>query len=322
MSDAIARWWDAFRKEATRIDAHFRMGDEFDVPEWMHEYLGAIHPDLMWEFGPAIRTEGHRLVITPESRRELRPLVREILSRAPSLSGWEFYEYRLAEEFEQAAATVKGRTGGDLDGLRFRAQPGTYNCIDLSFDVSSLDEGKDHRLEVAFVAAECLLGEEFLDRWIGVIDVGADSAAEVPRLDISELRDNVDQLISQIQANLADTPWHTVDLESGARWSVLEFKPEEAEDYPEQRDLVVGVTVIPAMWQNAYSETSFDSARFSKCGERFCYLKIDGTFGLEMTPYADRGEIEDAINDICGPANWGARSVAARGCDTVTSNWH
>src|SRR5215471_16617810 len=115
MNDAIARWWDAFREQAPRIDACFRNGDEFNIPEWMDEHLGGIHPDLMGEFGPALKTAGHRLVITPENRRELRPLVREILSSAPSLAGWEFYEYRLPEEFERAAATVEGRTGGRLD---------------------------------------------------------------------------------------------------------------------------------------------------------------------------------------------------------------
>jgi len=32
----------------------------------------------MWEFGPAVNKEGHRLVITPESAHHLRPLVNRI----------------------------------------------------------------------------------------------------------------------------------------------------------------------------------------------------------------------------------------------------
>jgi Ca2+:H+ antiporter len=43
----------------------------------------------MWEFGRAIATDGHRLVITPETVKELRPLVDELLARAPAIPGWE-----------------------------------------------------------------------------------------------------------------------------------------------------------------------------------------------------------------------------------------
>jgi hypothetical protein len=66
----------------------------------MVDTLQAIHPSLMWEYGSAMRQPGHRLVITPESRRFLRPMVRTILERAPKIAGWEFYPYRLAETAE------------------------------------------------------------------------------------------------------------------------------------------------------------------------------------------------------------------------------
>ena len=47
----------------------------------MEDTLQAIHPSLMWEYGNAVRGPGHRLVITPESRRFLRPMVRTIFER-------------------------------------------------------------------------------------------------------------------------------------------------------------------------------------------------------------------------------------------------
>ena len=55
----------------------------------MDDHLLPIHPKIMWEYGPAVRVDGHRLVLTPESAHELRPLVARILERAPSIPGWD-----------------------------------------------------------------------------------------------------------------------------------------------------------------------------------------------------------------------------------------
>ena len=93
--DRIDAWWAAFQAKAADLDALFSRQAEWDLPGWMQENLQPIHPHLMWEFGPAVEGPGHRLVITPESRRHLRPLVAEMLRRAPPLDGWEFYAYRL-----------------------------------------------------------------------------------------------------------------------------------------------------------------------------------------------------------------------------------
>jgi hypothetical protein len=51
------------------------------------------------------------------------------------------------------------------------------------------------------------------------------------------------------------------------------------------------------MWQNAHSSVPFDSIRFSRCGETFCHVKIDGTEGLDEEKFADKAEIEDALDE-------------------------
>src|SRR5205807_8367784 len=94
----IDSWWSEFQGKTDEIVALFSQKAKWDLPEWMAQHLQAIHASLMWEFGPPVRGIGHRLVITPESAHHLRPLVRAILERAPGLDGWEFYEYRLAED--------------------------------------------------------------------------------------------------------------------------------------------------------------------------------------------------------------------------------
>lgn len=78
---------------------------------------------------------------------------------------------------------------------------------------------------------------------------------------------------------------------------VLELTPEEKSDYRRQDDLLVGTTAFLPMWQRAHSELPFASERFSRCGETFCYLKMDGGEGLDPQGFADRGEIEDALEN-------------------------
>lgn len=307
VDDPIANWWTEFRKQAPHLDRLFQGKEEWDLPEWMGRYLSAIHPHLMWEFGPARRGPGHRLVITPEARRELRPLVREILRRAPPIEGWEFYEYRLAENnFADAAATVEGRVGGEIGPLQVLVKPGEFNCVDLRFLGFPPESDPQHNNSVAFVASETLLGEEVLDRWIGVIDVDPQPVGDERPFAIADLQAKVTQLIEQIQDTLPERPWHEIDIENDVPWNTLEVDAEDCDDCIRQEDLLVAISPLPGLVQNALSGATFDSTRFSRCGEKFCYLKIDGSEGLDGSVFSDRGDIEDAINAVLRPAKLGS----------------
>ncbi len=307
LADAIANWWTAFHKQAPHFDALFRREEEWDLLEWMTQHLSPIHPHLMWEFGQACRGPGHRLVITAESRRELRPLVREVLRRAPQIDGWEFYEYRVAENLEDTAATVEGRVGGDIGPLKVIVTLGDFNRVDLRFLGFPNGSDPQHNGSVAFVAAETLLGEEVLDRWIGIIDVEPQPVAEDERpFAIADLQAKVLQLIHQIQDTLPEQPWHEIDIENDVPWNTLQVETDDCDDYIRQDDLLVAISPLPAIVQNAMSGATFDSIRFSRCGETFCYVKIDGSEGLDGTAFSDRGEIEDAINAVLRPAKLGS----------------
>jgi hypothetical protein len=133
LNDKIDAWWTAFATQTGDFRDLFKRRKEWDLPAWMHENLGAICADLMWEFGPAVHGEGHRLVITTEWRRHLRPLVKRILGRAPQIDGWEFYPYRLPEDFGMAEETVKARTGGSIAKTFFRAAVNDIHRIDFLF---------------------------------------------------------------------------------------------------------------------------------------------------------------------------------------------
>jgi hypothetical protein len=290
----IDRWWEAFDAKTAAIGALFTGKKQWDLPGWMNDTLQAIDPHLMWEFGPAVRTQGHRLVITPESRHHLRPLVRTVLDRAPDLPGWEFYPYRQPEDLERAGATVEGRTGGSLDGVTVELQIGAGNRIDLLFrSPATAGEDDAEARNVAFVAGESLLGERALDRWVGAIEVGP-ARTGGRAIPLRRLKETFDSLVDSLRDRLPAQPY--VDREAGAEWALIELKPDRADDYPGTADLLVATARDVELWKATHHPTAFYSQRFSRCKETFAYVKMDGAHRRPGSQAEDRGAIEDALD--------------------------
>jgi hypothetical protein len=269
-----------------------------------------------WEYGPAVRVAGHRLVITPESEHHLRPLVRAVLKRAPILEGWEFYEYRLAADLEQAQRTVEGRAGFNIADLKVRASRGNQHRIDLTYTSRSIADPEDAAAShAAFVTTESLLGEKCLDSWIGAIEIAAipnlkrlrsmlgRETKELPHfLGLDRLKETVDALIGSIREQLSPRP-HCEWVE-GAQWTMWELKPERSDEYFEQEDLFVGKSINPSLWTAAHSGALFFSERFSRCRETFCYVKLDGSQVLGEEAF-DKSGVEDALDAVLKPDQLG-----------------
>jgi hypothetical protein len=306
----IDHWWRQFQAKTRDLEELFARRSEWDLPSWMADHLQAIDPQLMWEYGPAVRQPGHRLVITPEAERWLRPLVQTLVERAPRVTGWEFYDYRLAESVEQAQMSVHGRTGGDLAQMRVELRIGQARKIDLLYCSPYCSDGDNQQARsAAFVATESLLGEQTLDLWIGEIEVApppksgllsafrrqnrrVDAARLLP---LERLKPTVDALIGSMLEQLPDAPCYTFIRDTP--WTSYTIKPQENDDYPARDDMYVGVTGRPDVFETAHSAGIFHSGCFSRHGETFCYVKIDGSQGLADSRFADRAAIEDALHD-------------------------
>lgn len=303
--DPIDRWWAAFAKQAPRFDALFSQREDWDLPEWMHEHLAQVNEQLMWEFGPALKGDGHRLVITPESARHLRPLVSELIAQAPAIDGWEFYEYRIPETMENIPSIVEARGGGSIDGVQCQIVVGDYNCINVTYIQDQFSAESESDLHTSFVLTESLLGEELLDRWVGSIDVSpaaVEGGGEM--FPLQELQDRFSSELVNVVATLPELPWY--EREIGEEWSGYQLDPEEADDYPGQEDLIAGITADPNMVENILAGVPFDSIRYSAHNELFCFLKIDSSDGMEETGFPSRSDLEEAIDAKLRPAGLGA----------------
>lgn len=301
----IDAWWSAFTAQTQALSDLFSRRQNWDLPNWMAENLQSIDPNLMWEFGPAVAGGKHRLVITPEWRHDLRPLVNAILDRAPRIAGWEFYPYRLPEDAAQARLAVEGRTGGHLDAWRVQPAVGQHRLIDLRFVRPEADRDPDNGFHTAFVATETLLGEELLNKWIGAIEVTERVDGPPRPVTPDRLKPTVVSLIESLREQLPEQPCLNWVDEAG--WSMFELTPQQAEDYPHQLDLLVAKTPDAGRWRAARIPSRFCSERFSRHGEVFCYLKLDGSEGLDQEKFADKSEIEDALDEVLRPEGLGCQ---------------
>ena len=281
----IDNWWRVFIKYEADIAAVFtgRKSLAFDIPGFMRQNLDPINPNLMWEFGRGIHTP-HRLVITPEVNHHLRPMVDVLLQRAPKMD-WEFYPYRLAESARDAIMTTSGRVGGDITGSSFSAALGRDNTVDLTFHPAHSRADPKKSLHQAFIAAETLLGEEVLDKWIGVIDVATSPARGFLRSffsgpppttgrALSEIRDTITALINTITDQLPNRPLHKI-LDPEKLCHTFENPKHYTDpDCPPRLDLIAGLTALPDVSLSSHKRGAFFSERFSRCGELFCYIRI------------------------------------------------
>ncbi len=308
----IDAWWKEFAERTSDIDELFRRQASWDLPAWMTATLQAIDPQLMWEYGPARRGEGHRLVITPEASHWLRPVVATTLERAPQIPGWEFYGHRLREPLAVATAAVEARTGFTVTTASVEVSVADHR-VHLRYRFPECrEEGEELATNAAFVATESLLGEDVLDAWVGAID---SAPVRRPILSLAALRGpagvEFGDLAAAVDAEIVELrrglpPFPCVDLPDDWKWSLWELGRRELADCAAQDDLLVGRSALPAMWRAARHAAPFVSSCFSNHGETFCYLKVDGSAPEAIGGLADKGEVEDALDEALRGRRLGA----------------
>lgn len=299
--DRIDRWWAAFRATIGDFEALFASKKQWDLAAWMQEHLHAVDPALMWEFA-AHPDGGHHLVITPEGQRHLRPLVDTILERAPQVPGWRFFAYRQPETPEMVIEAVKAKTGNDFTGITAYGCIGELQRVDLTYQVPAASgPDDDEALRDAFLATEALLGEELLDKWVGQITVVPELHGK-RLLPFERFQTTVAALVRSIQDRLPEETY--AERTEGAEWSLVQLEPEESDDYPGKADLITCITMNVDWFRATHTGAPFYSERFSRRGEKFAFVKIDGS-DVEDMRFGDREEIENAIDEALRSAHAG-----------------
>ena len=96
-------------------------------------------------------------------------------------------------------------------------------------------------------------------------------------------------------------------------WTGIELQPKEARDYAHRFDLLSALTGAEELWRNAHSDQLFWSGRFSRCGETFCYMKIDRASHPQGSSVEVGPQLEAQLNQALVPLRLAARSAAGHG---------
>lgn len=320
----IDRWWRTFADESNALMASLDAPEAQLFAERLQERLAQIDARLCWEIGPGAAGKPHRLVITPEANMELRPLTQTLLERAPELPGWEFYSHRLAESAEMLPYTLDHRAGRvprDLRAFVEVAGPRKLTVRFVSADFSECDEDDEPAesdCAAAFVAAETLLGEEFVDQWIGCVSVDVADHSERNAYELlfrrpmplegaapAALREACWKLAQSLRERSPEEPffrrtpslaWTSVDLSAVEKEGEALFPESESEPIA-ATDLLAARTLDPELWA-AFAEPLFFSASWSRAGETFCRLRLSPS-AQSQTLELDRlaREIDSRLKD-------------------------
>lgn len=271
----IVNWWNNFSLVNKKISALFsKLGDKnFDLPRWMKENLQSIDKNITWEFYSGIFKK-HRLVITFEERRRLKPLVKKIISDAPELEEWEFYAYRLPENLENASSIMLEITGWqNINSIKFTISRNELNRIDVTYWLPFFEQQKQG-LENLYLLTNALLGEEVVGKWID--DIHINKIEDANYKNISELKLEICTEITNIKNNLPEKPYFLlIDEDYGWITAKCSPKQEEVENFFDKDDVYFRSIISKQLLIAMDDKYFFDSERFSKNNEIFVYLKIE-----------------------------------------------
>lgn len=319
MIDKIDRFWASFKKSSKQLEKDFESGNLEPFVNWITQELNAVHPELMWEAG-GCRAESFDLVITPEASRELRPLVETLICRAPEVPNWRFLQYREAQ-FRKVEEISDTRLGIDFSDALVSVLPSSLNSIDLFF-LSPRFNGDNDECDLGncFALCELLLGEELLDKWVGNLETRSlqtSKGGKNLRKDIIDLQTRQAHCVTDGSIKIDDL-YETFVMAREKMLSELPDNPHcsvEFDDYTSiflnPRDGSVDVpsrisftTALPQIIEAVNNSYLFHSDRFSRVGEKFCYLKISDA-GELATNVQLRALLEDKIDSALRKAGVG-----------------
>ncbi|MBE2248060.1 MAG: hypothetical protein IAE78_00845 [Myxococcus sp.] len=288
----IDAWWSSVRAGRSR-------GAPPDA-----DALAAIAPGLQVE----VRRKS--LIISPDGERRLLPLARRVIARAPADLELQVLEARPPELVDEAIARARQKTGLDPSAWTVQVEPQEHGLLALRWRAPRVPDGA---AEAAIVSSLALLGEPTLPDWVSSVTVeprpsmvsrllgaGGGALAELPR--------QLARAQAEWLARQADQPL-LVSSRAGrdANWKVVTLSPPADSDGAGQRDLERARTANVDLFKAARSGVPFASARFSRFGETFLYVKTDG-FGDDG--FSNTLALEEALDRALSPDQLG-RAIGA-----------
>lgn len=311
-----AEWWQAFQQNTANLQRFLTDKDfEWDIESFVEENLQSISPNIMWEID-GIDEKNFFFCITAEDERHLHPLVEYIISKAPEIEYWKFLPQRLPKDNGEAESMLVETTGVVFQQMMFALNPSDGNIfqLDVAFHGKEKINQKtaDH---AAFMVAELLLGEVDFNKWIGEIvatrkQIAPEKLVAAGYAELQYLTGTVGAEADKVLESLPAEP--IFKLKPKLKRQDFSLEPEKSSDYSERLDMMAATSCIPETWKAAHGELLFDSSRYSKFGERFCYLKMDGD-GSYANSAQSRDRLAQTLDERLTAAEVGCTTGGAGG---------
>ncbi|MGH9530768.1 MAG: hypothetical protein ACRD2Q_00135 [Terriglobales bacterium] len=188
---AIQEFWSWFRKRAPRLAEMYEANMLEELGEEVNRRLDTISGDLPWEVGPG-RRKKYSLTLSPEGNPQLSILIQQMLDEAPNIHDWELYSSRQPRPPSRAIQLPERGLDFPTDQWRFIPEEDlATNRVHLKIlDRRLASEDREAALKAVSIFLDQFLGEEMVERWIGMITV-AKSSARRKSHPISELLDYI-----------------------------------------------------------------------------------------------------------------------------------
>jgi hypothetical protein len=281
----LETFWTSFKQNAAAIS-----NDQQFTVSWVRDHLDELQKGLLWEIVPSI-TGGSNLTITCEHQYNLRPLVDEIIRKAPDVEGWSFSSTRPPVPQSAWASVFHSKTAKSFPSCTVRCLPAELNFIDIEFCFGA-NESK-LTLKELFALVEIILGEEFLQVWVG--DIRYDKkffgnlfGSKSQLIELANLRSHCNMLSEKILEG--STPPSFYFEQPAAKTGALINLSGHAE--MRAMDRLTASTFYPQILQAALAGR-FWSKRYSRHDETFCYLKIEAQKDVE-----ERSEAQGCLDNL------------------------
>lgn len=279
-----------------RIDQLFvEARDAGADPGWWPVAVRTVLPGL----GAELLEDG-RIVIRGE-QPELTPVAERAVQRSPE--PFRVLSKRPARPLDCALERAVVRQSVDLSGARFRAGFTRGHLLEVVVEVPG-GAGSERERRAAEGLVWDVLGEGLAETWIGAVDVTAGPRSGPLRvlnlgpqegavsIGLEQLRQTVENGVAGLMAALPLEPaWVRSKTDP---WTLFELTPDGALGSEAQDDLLLTSTCEPEMLKCFLSGSPFSSARFSRHGELFFYLKFAAEGDLRQR-LLERSKLEDSL---------------------------
>jgi hypothetical protein len=319
----IDAFWQSCDDVLARRTARFGAGErkllERTLTEAARQAAPGVHVEL-----DVLEGGEHRVVVVPDGDTGGEPLADEFVRRALGKTNRIAARFRPEVDAKTAVTDVRARFGVDLQRARVRMGFSRGHLLEAVVYAPSFSHAGDERaLEASELLVARLLGEALFHDFVGSIEVaplprggalrvlGDSAMAAEETLSLVEVLPAAEAAIRGLYAELPEAPYHAFC--ERADWTMLELKPELADDYGGKDDLALVSTMLPEATKCFLEGAPFSSVRFSKHGERFAYLKIDMADRSPQQRHDLRVELEDELNNILVPGRVGCVTGAGLG---------